>query len=77
MATNQTEKKTSDAEQAIAEYGLRDSKIPDHIAIIMDGNGRWAKSRGFSRIRGHRQAIKTVRETTETCSEFGVKYLTL
>jgi len=77
MSTNQTEKKTLDTAQAKARYGLRQSKIPNHIAIIMDGNGRWAKSRGLSRIRGHRQAIKTVRETTETCAELGIKYLTL
>lgn len=52
-------------------------KIPNHIAIIMDGNGRWAKSRGASRIFGHRNAITAVRETTEGCAELGVKFLTL
>ncbi len=52
-------------------------KIPNHIAIIMDGNGRWAKSRGASRIFGHRNAITAVRETTECCAELGVKFLTL
>ncbi len=52
-------------------------KIPRHIAVIMDGNGRWAKSRGASRIFGHRNAITAVRETTESCAELGVDFLTL
>lgn len=52
-------------------------KIPRHIAIIMDGNGRWAKKRGASRIFGHRNAIKAVRDATEGCAELGVEYLTL
>ncbi|MEQ9285527.1 MAG: isoprenyl transferase [Cyclobacteriaceae bacterium] len=52
-------------------------KIPHHIAVIMDGNGRWAKSRGASRIFGHKNAIKAVRETTECSAELGVKFLTL
>ena len=54
-----------------------DNIIPDHIAIIMDGNGRWAKKRGLPRIAGHRQGIKSVREITNICSDIGVKYLTL
>jgi undecaprenyl diphosphate synthase len=51
--------------------------IPSHIAIIMDGNGRWAKSKGMPRVLGHREGVKTVREITEVCAELGVKYLTL
>ncbi len=51
--------------------------VPKHIAVIMDGNGRWAKSRGASRIFGHRNAIKAVRDTTEFCAENGVEHLTL
>jgi len=51
--------------------------IPEHIAIIMDGNGRWAKKRGLPRVAGHRQGIKSVREITNICSDIGVKYLTL
>ena len=50
--------------------------IPSHIAIIMDGNGRWAKSKGMPRVLGHREGVKTVREITEVCAELGVKYLT-
>lgn len=52
-------------------------KLPKHIAVIMDGNGRWAKKKGAKRVFGHQNAIKAVRETTETCAELGVEYLTL
>jgi len=51
--------------------------IPQHIAVIMDGNGRWAKKKGAARIFGHKNAIKAVRDTVEGCAELGVKYLTL
>lgn len=50
---------------------------PEHIAIIMDGNGRWAKERGLPRRDGHRAGAESVREAVETCKELGVKYLTL
>ncbi len=50
---------------------------PEHIAIIMDGNGRWAKERGLPRRNGHRAGAESVREAVETCKELGVKYLTL
>ena len=53
------------------------AKIPTHVAIIMDGNGRWAKKRGASRLFGHQSAIKAVRESTEGCAELGVERLTL
>jgi undecaprenyl diphosphate synthase len=56
---------------------LDKSKIPSHIAIIMDGNGRWAKKKGAMRVFGHHHAIKAVREASEGCAELGVKYLTL
>lgn len=52
-------------------------KVPQHIAIIMDGNGRWAKQKGMPRVLGHRSGVKSVREVTEACGEIGVKYLTL
>lgn len=58
-------------EQIISE------RLPKHIAIIMDGNGRWAKSKGKFRIFGHQQGVTAVRETTEACAELGVEYLTL
>jgi undecaprenyl diphosphate synthase len=51
--------------------------IPKHIAIIMDGNGRWAKKKGLPRAAGHRKGIITVREIVEACAKLGVKYLTL
>ncbi len=53
------------------------NNLPQHIAVIMDGNGRWAKQQGAARVFGHRSAIKAVREVTEGCAELGVKYLTL
>jgi undecaprenyl diphosphate synthase len=52
-------------------------KIPTHIAIIMDGNGRWAKARGLPRLAGHRAGTENVRAIIEACVEFGVKYLTI
>ncbi len=52
-------------------------KLPQHIAIIMDGNGRWAKQKGELRVFGHKNGTKSVKETTEACGELGIKYLTL
>jgi len=52
-------------------------RLPRHVAVIMDGNGRWAERRGLSRIQGHRAGIKSVRETVTACRELGVKVLTL
>ncbi|MBN2766615.1 MAG: isoprenyl transferase [Paludibacteraceae bacterium] len=51
--------------------------LPRHIAIIMDGNGRWAKERGYDRIFGHQNGVISVREVTEAAAETGIKYLTL
>lgn len=51
--------------------------IPDHVAIIMDGNGRWAKKRGLPRIMGHREGMKSVREAVRTAQELGIRSLTL
>jgi undecaprenyl diphosphate synthase len=53
------------------------NNLPKHIAVIMDGNGRWAKQRGGLRIFGHKSAITAVRETVEAAAELGVEYLTL
>lgn len=53
------------------------TRLPRHIAVIMDGNGRWAKQQGQNRIFGHRNGVKAVRETSEACAELGVEYLTL
>ncbi|MFN6038877.1 MAG: polyprenyl diphosphate synthase, partial [Bacteroidota bacterium] len=51
--------------------------LPKHIAIIMDGNGRWAKQHGEERIFGHHNGVTSVRETSEAAAELGVEYLTL
>ena len=53
------------------------ANLPEHIAIIMDGNGRWAKQRSLPRIAGHREGINSVREITRVCGEIGIKHLTL
>jgi len=53
------------------------NKLPQHIAIIMDGNGRWAKQKGFLRASGHKEGTKAVRDVVEGCAEIGVKNLTL
>jgi undecaprenyl diphosphate synthase len=53
------------------------SNLPQHIAVIMDGNGRWAKERGAERVFGHKSAIQAVRDAAEGCAELGVGYLTL
>ena len=53
------------------------NNIPRHVAIIMDGNGRWAKKRGYIRLFGHSNGVASVRETVEAAGEIGVKYLTL
>ncbi|MCX6325398.1 MAG: isoprenyl transferase [Bacteroidia bacterium] len=52
-------------------------KLPSHVAIIMDGNGRWARQRGLDRIFGHQQGVNALREVIETAAELGIKYLTL
>ncbi len=64
------DKKLQDALRSAGE-------LPNHIAIIMDGNGRWAKRRGMPRIAGHNEGVESVRDTVEACGQLGVKYLTL
>ena len=63
------------------EISLKDqidrNKLPQHVAIIMDGNGRWAKQNGKERTFGHKNALKAVRSSVESCRELGIKYLTL
>ena len=59
------------------EYALDMTRIPQHIAIIMDGNGRWAMERGKERTYGHQAGVETVRRITKECVRLGVKYLTL
>lgn len=52
-------------------------RIPEHVAVIMDGNGRWAKQRGLDRGQGHKAGIRAVREAITTCNDIGVRYLTI
>lgn len=59
------------------QINLSKDKLPSHIAIIMDGNGRWAKKRGLPRIVGHRVGAKSVKEIVRACGELGIKVLTL
>ncbi len=56
---------------------INKNNIPKHVAIIMDGNGRWAKQQGEDRVFGHYEGVNSVREIVEACGEIGVKYLTL
>ncbi|MEI6852934.1 MAG: isoprenyl transferase [Bacteroidota bacterium] len=56
---------------------INPQKLPQHVAIIMDGNGRWAKKRGALRIFGHQHGVTAVRETVEAAAEIGIKYLTM
>jgi undecaprenyl diphosphate synthase len=65
------------SDRKIQEELKRSGEIPTHIAIIMDGNGRWAKRRGLPRVAGHREGVKSVRDVVEACAQLGVKYLTL
>ena len=72
--TNTAQKdKDKQAQARLSEQG----QLPDHIAIIMDGNGRWAKSRGNLRSFGHKAGVASVRDITEACAQLGVSYLTL
>ena len=59
------------------DYALDKSRIPQHIAIIMDGNGRWAMERGLDRSEGHKEGVEAVRRITSECTRLGVKFLTL
>ncbi|MFC1549762.1 isoprenyl transferase [Candidatus Neomarinimicrobiota bacterium] len=62
---------------SIRENVKKNGNIPAHIAIIMDGNGRWAKQKSLPRVAGHREGINSVREITRVCGELGVNHLTL
>ena len=53
------------------------SNVPAHVAIIMDGNGRWALKRGLSRVEGHKAGTENLREIIKACIEFGIQYLTI
>lgn len=59
------------------EVHIDKARLPHHIGVIMDGNGRWAKGKGKPRVYGHHNAVESVRATVEGCAELGVRYLTL
>lgn len=67
----------TEQEAELKESILRSGELPRHIAIIMDGNGRWAKSRGLPRIAGHQAGVEPVRESVRACAEIGIEVLTL
>ncbi len=73
LTNNVQTESDKELQEAIAETG----KIPEHIAIIMDGNGRWAQTKGNIRIFGHKAGVDSVRDITESCAQLGVKHLTL
>jgi undecaprenyl diphosphate synthase len=66
-----------DTLQRLADAGLDPDRLPAHVAVIMDGNGRWARQRGLPRVQGHAQGVKSVRSTVEECCRLGVGHLTL
>ena len=66
-----------DTLRRLAEAGLQPERLPAHVAIIMDGNGRWARQRGLPRVEGHRRGVQSVRATIEECCRLGVGQLTL
>ncbi len=59
------------------EEQINKTSLPKHLAVIMDGNGRWAKNKGLFRTKGHEQGSKSVKEVVEGCAEIGIPYLTL
>ena len=63
--------------ERLAAAGLKADRLPRHVAIIMDGNGRWARKRGLPRVEGHRRGVQSVRSTIEECCRLGVGQLTL
>jgi undecaprenyl diphosphate synthase len=69
--------RSSDGAATEPEGQPRQRRVPRHIAIIMDGNGRWAQARGLRRIEGHREGVKRVHEIVEVCGQLGVEVLTL
>jgi undecaprenyl diphosphate synthase len=66
-----------DTLKRLADAGLDPARLPGHVAVIMDGNGRWAQQRGLPRIEGHRRGVQSVRATIEECCRLGIGQLTL
>jgi undecaprenyl diphosphate synthase len=69
--------KATGSDKLLQDQLVKSGDIPKHIAIIMDGNGRWAQKRGLPRIAGHREGVNSVRDIVEACGQLGVRYLTL
>jgi undecaprenyl diphosphate synthase len=67
----------SQSDESLQEELIKSGDIPTHIAIIMDGNGRWANKRGLPRVAGHKKGVDTVRDIVEACAELGVRFLSL
>jgi len=66
------------AEDRLQQEALQQSgALPRHVAVIMDGNGRWARERGLPRVAGHREGVSSVREIVRSCGQLGIEYLTL
>ncbi len=65
------------SDEQLDALGLRRDRLPRHVAIIMDGNGRWARARGLPRIEGHRRGVQSVRAVVEECARLSLKQLTL
>lgn len=72
-------RKNKNSERSLSEQiaEVRSKKVPEHVAIIMDGNGRWARKRNLPRIAGHHEGMKTVRKITRVANDMGIKVLTL
>ncbi len=70
-------KSQSRSDELLQEELKKSGDIPTHIAIIMDGNGRWANKRGLPRVAGHKKGVDTVRDIVEACAELGVRFLSL
>ena len=70
-------KNLSENDLALIKETKKHGNIPNHIAIIMDGNGRWAKSKNLPRAAGHKRGVETVRTMVQSCINLGVKFLTL
>ncbi len=71
-----TSKHKPDSHHRRSKDRIDPALLPRHIAIIMDGNGRWAQQRGLPRIEGHRRGVQSVRATVEECCRLGIKQLT-
>lgn len=72
-----TNSKQTEEDIALQKELQSSGAIPEHIAVIMDGNGRWAQQKGGMRLLGHRNGVESVRDITESCAQLGVKHLTL